>query len=215
MAAASASLAVPASTPASPPLATGPTTREDQLNAAANAAQELEEKGDWGKSLEAWLRVAKDYPEFPQGKSQLEMLLQHLYELRPPISPEAFEGMRPQITESAQLDLPMGMVLLGHNLRKENPTEALSWFSKAATKGNAMAETEIGIMMSQGGAADSAYQEASAGAFPNRDRQGRHARKNLALSRCYRTGFGVAKGPKLGSRIIARSCGGPRPDRRE
>jgi TPR repeat protein len=205
-----ASLATPAAnTPA--PLATGPMTREEQVNAAANAAQELEEKGDWGKSLEAWLRVAKDYPEFPQGKSQLEMLLQHLYELQPPISPEAFEGLRPQITESAQLDLPMAMLLLGDNLHKENPTEALSWYSKAAAKGNAMAETAIGVTMLQGGAPDSLSAKQAVGHFQTAADKGDTGGK-VALSQCYRTGFGVTKDPKRAVELLreAADAGDPK-----
>jgi len=52
-----------------------PANRQELLKSAVVAAQDDEEKGDWGKSLTAWLKVAKDYPEFAVGKNHLETLL--------------------------------------------------------------------------------------------------------------------------------------------
>ena len=114
--------------------ATGHTTsgpsRQDLLKSAAIAkAQEYEDKGDWDNSLNVWLQVAKDYPEFPVGKTHLETFLNHLRDRPSPISFDEFKGMRDQITASAQMGILSAMLLLGDNLRKPEPKAAFQWFS--------------------------------------------------------------------------------------
>ncbi len=136
--------------PATPPPATPPPppTRQDMLKAAINKAQEYEDKGDWDQSLNVWLHVAKEYPEFPVGKTHLETLLEPLRKRPNPLSPEEFQKMRPMIAEAAQLNVLAAMMLLADNIREQEPQSAFDWYTSAAGKGYAPAMTQLGLMYS-------------------------------------------------------------------
>ena len=53
--------------------------------------------------------------------------------------------MRPKISEAARMGILSAMLLLGDNLWLTEQKEAFDWYSKAAGKGNATAETALGI----------------------------------------------------------------------
>jgi serine/threonine protein kinase len=203
VAAASASTPAAQTPPPAPP-ATAAMTREDQFNAAVKAAQEVGQKGDWGKTLEGWLRVVREYPEFPEARTNLEYQLKQLYERQPPISPEDFDAIRPQVAEAAKLSLPMAMVLLGQNVSKENPSEAMKLLSEAAAQGNAMAETELGIMLSNIALDDLAKRKAVEHLRSAADKG--DARGITALGECYRKGFGVDKDPTKAAELYRKAA---------
>ena len=184
----------PSPPPATPTPATPPPTRtqEEMLRASVSAAQALEAKGDWSASLEAWLRVTREHPEYAPGKSNLETLLSHLRDRPTPITPGEFQGMRKQITEAGNLGILPAMLLLGDNLRKAEPREAFAWYSKAAEKGSATAETALGFMLSQGAGVDQPDLVKAFEHFQIAANKGDIGGK-FALGQCYRAGFGVAK----------------------
>jgi TPR repeat protein len=178
--------------PATPAPATPPPapTRVDMLKAAVASAGELEDKGDWPKSLEAWLKVAKDFPESPVGKNHLETMLNHLRDRPSPITVEEFQGMRAQILESAQLNILSAMLLIGDSLRTAEPETAAHWFSAAAEKGDPTGMVQYGLMLKKGqgvaqdmGKAFSMFQAAT----EKGDISGKYE-----LASCYLNGQGVA-----------------------
>jgi TPR repeat protein/serine/threonine protein kinase len=173
--------------PATPP--SGP-SRQELLKSAVNVAQDLEEKGNWSKSLDAWLAVAKDYPESPVGKNHLETFLNHLRDRPAPISFEEFQNMREQITESAQLGILSAMLLLGDNLRKPEPKTAFQWFASAAEKNDATGLVQYGQMLKKGEGVDAPDPVKAAVAFKAASDQGDVAGQ-YELGECYLYGRGV------------------------
>jgi serine/threonine protein kinase len=62
-----------------PPVAPPTPTRQELLKTAVAEANEFERKKDWPHAIEAWLRIAEDYPE-GTGKTRLEMLFDDFFE---------------------------------------------------------------------------------------------------------------------------------------
>ena len=181
--------AVPA-TPAPPTPPPAP-TRQELLQAAVNKAKSLEEKGDWDRSLAAWLQVAKEYPEYPVGKNHLETLLDHLRQRPSPISTQEFREMRGLIAEAAQLDVLSAMMLLADNTRDQDPTTAFNWYSAATAKGYAPAMTQLGLMLSNGAGTIAPDFPKAVQCFQAAAERGDVAGKFL-LAECYLFGKGVA-----------------------
>ena len=165
-------------------------------------AQALEEKGDWAPSLDAWLAIAREFPESQVGKVHLETLLNHLRDKPSPISFEEFTAMRGQITEAAQFDILSAMMLIGDNLRTVEPLVAFNWFSAAAAKGDAGALTQLGFLLSRNRGPVKADLVKAAECFQAAADKGDIGGK-FALGRCYLTGHGLpAKDEKRGAELL-------------
>ena len=173
--------------PATPPPAP---TRQDLLKAEVATAESLEEKGDWEKSLAAWLQVARNFPESGVGRNHLETLLDHLRARPSPISTKEFLEMRPLITEAAQVDVLSAMMLLGDNLRESEPTIAFNWYSAATAKGYAPAMTQLGLMLSNGTGTGTPDLIKAVQCFQSAADKGDAAGK-AALGECYLSGKGL------------------------
>ena len=178
-------------------------TRKDLLKVAVNAAQELEDKGDWPKSLNAWLTVNRDYPEFPVGKNHLETMLDHLRDRPSPISYPEFQTMRDQVIESAQLGILSAMLLLGDNLRVPEPKAAAHWFSMAAEKGDPVG-LAYGLMLRKGEGMDTPDKENKEKAFELFQKATDKGDPNgkLELGECYLHGMGVITDEKRGLDLV-------------
>jgi TPR repeat protein len=121
------------------------------LMAAVKSAEALEERGDWAPSLDAWLKIAHEFPESGVGKNHLETMLNRLRDRPSPISTTEFVALRAQITEAAEFNILSAMMLLGDNLRTTEPQAALKWFNAAADRGDANAMTQLGHLYAKGG----------------------------------------------------------------
>jgi len=183
--------ATPVAVPAKATAGTTPAS-EASLSRAVAAAQDLEGTGDWGKTLDAWLQIVRDHPDLQASKEHLAMLFKQLKVSKPPITFEAFQKIRPQITDAAQLDIPEAMLVLGDNLVNQDPDAARDWYLKAAGKGNAMAEYALGAMSYNEGASNPLAAADAIKHYQAAMDRG-DIRGTVALSRCYRIGFGVEK----------------------
>jgi serine/threonine protein kinase/TPR repeat protein len=180
-------------------------SRQDLLKAAANTAQDLEESGDWPKSLAAWLKVVKDFPDSPVGKNHLETMLNHLRDRPSPISFTEFQGMREQITDSAQLGILSAMLLLGDNLRTTEPKTALHWFSTASEAGDPTALVQYGLMLRRGEGVDAPDLDKAHELFQKAADKGDVSGK-FELGDCYLHGWGVATDEKRGAEMIKEAA---------
>ena len=171
------------------------------LKARLAKAQTLEEGGKWEPSLDAWLAIAREFPESPVGKNHLETLLNHLRDRPSPITFDEFTGMRPQIIEAAQLDILSAMMLIGDSLRKAEPETALSWYSIASEKGDASALTGLGFMLSKRVGVTKADLVKAAECFQAASDKGDVGGK-FALGECYLFGKGVAKDEARGIELL-------------
>jgi serine/threonine protein kinase/TPR repeat protein len=189
--------------PATPP--PGP-SRQDMLKSAVASATELEEKGEWPKSLDSWLKIAKDYPESPVGKNHLETMLNHLRDRPSPISYEEFQTMRDQIFECAQFNILSAMLLIGDNLSTREPETAAHWFSVASEKGDPTGMVQYGLRLKRGWGVpkdlDKAFSLFQA-AFDKGDVSGK-----LELAYCYLNGQGVSVDEKKAVQMLKEVADG-------
>jgi serine/threonine protein kinase/TPR repeat protein len=189
--------------PATPIPATpipGP-SRQDLLKAAVTAAQDLEEKGDWPRSLAAWMSIARDYQDFPVGRNHLETMLNHLRDRPAPISFEEFQSMRGSITEAAQMGILSAMLLIGDNLRVPEPKTAAHWYSVAADKGDTIGLVQYGLMLRKGDGVDKPDPETAFSLFQKAADSGDPNGK-LELGECYLHGIGIIADEKHGVDLI-------------
>ncbi|HSI13849.1 MAG TPA: protein kinase [Chthoniobacter sp.] len=133
--------------PSTPP---PPPSRVDMLKAAVDNANDLEEQNNWPKSLDAWMKIAKEYPESPVGKNHLETMCNHLRDRPSPISFDEFQTMRDGIFECAQFNILSAMLLIGDSLRYREPETAAHWFSIAGEKGDPVGMVQYGLMLKKG-----------------------------------------------------------------
>jgi TPR repeat protein len=173
------------------------------LMAAFDAANELENKGDWPKAIDAWLRVAKDYPDSPVGRNHLETMLNHLRDRPSPITLEEFQGIRAQIFECAQRDILAAMLLIGDTLRNQEPEIAAHWFSIAAAKGDSTGLVQYGWMLLKGEGLPADPSKAFGLFQQAADRGDISGKYHLAI--CYLNGYGVGVDAKRGV-VFAREA---------
>lgn len=183
--------------PATPP--PGP-SRQDMLKTAAITAQELEDKGDWPKSLDAWLKLAKEYPESPVGKNHLETMLNHLRDRPAPISFEEFQTMRDQIFECAQFNILSAMLLIGDNLRTREPETAAHWFAAASEKGDLTGMVQYGLMLKRGLGIPRDLEKAFT-LFQTANEKG-DVNAKLEVATCYLNGQGVGVDEKKAAAML-------------
>ncbi len=194
--------------PATPaPMTPAPPSRTDMLKASVEKAKKLEENGEWVPSLDAWMKIARDYPESGVAKNYLETLLNHLRDRPSPITFEEFSEMRGQINEAAELGILSAMLLLGDNLRKTEPKLAFKWFSAASERGDANAMTQLGFMYSKGGEIGPADFGKAAESFQAAADKG-DIGGQFALGQCYVDGLGVTKDEKRGTDLLRIAADG-------
>ncbi len=166
--------------------------RQDSLNTAVRAAQILEDKGDGSKSIEAWLPVAKDFPEAVVARDHLEKLFNGIRTRPNPITMDEFKAMRLTITEAAKLGVPAAMVLLADNLREKEAASAFNWYSAAAAKGDPPALTQLGLMLWTGAGTGSPDPAKAVKCFQDAAEKGDAAGRS-ALAECYLSGKSVPR----------------------
>ncbi len=186
---------VPSSPPRLPPVTPPlPPSRRDLASDARRAAEAFETKQQSHQALSAWLRMARDFPEFDAGRLGVELLLSHLRRRPGGLTRAEFASMRPEIGESAKLGVVSAMLILGDALRETDPKQAFAWYCTAAEGGDPLAMTQAGLMLSNGAGAPRDLGKAAAFLQMATD-QGDPAATHL-LAECYLDGKGVAKDPK-------------------
>jgi TPR repeat protein len=176
-------VATPAPAPSDP-------NRQKNLTAQVQSAQQVESKGAWPKSLEAWAQVAKDFPEARTAFDRLEALLSQLRNRANPLTKEEFKAGRPAVLQAAQLGVPSAMMLLGDDLRDQDPTSAFNWYSAASAKGHIPALTSLGVMFGSGAGTSPDFAKAVK-CFQDAAEKG-DPFGCFALAECYLTGRGVS-----------------------
>lgn len=177
-----------------PPTPTPPPTRRDLAVAARRAAEALEAKQASREALSAWLRLSRDYPEFDIGKVGIELLLNRLQRRPGGLTREEFTKMRPEIEEAARLDTLAAMMILGEELRQSDPATSFAWYCAAAEKGEPLAMTQAGLMLSSGNGTKTDLQKAFSYLTAASDKDEPNA--TAALAECYLFGLGTEKNEK-------------------
>ena len=188
----------PPPTPAPPPPA-----RRDLAIAARRAAEALEARQASREALSTWLRLAREYPEFDIGKVGLELLLNRLRRRPGGFTREEFDRLRPEIQEAAQLGTLAAMMTLGEALQQREPAASFGWFCAAAEKGDALAMTQAGLMLSSGHGTPADLPKAlyylSAAAAKD------EPNATAALAECYLFGLGTEKDEKRAFSLLQKA----------
>jgi serine/threonine protein kinase/TPR repeat protein len=168
-----------------------PPTRQQMLKTTVASAEVIEEGADWKRAIEAWLKVATQYPESEIGRVRLELLLQRLRDRPDAMTDSELELLRDVIIQAAQLDVLAAMMLLGEAMRERDPVSSFNWYSAAAAKGNAQALTQLGLMLSNGAGTEKDLAKAVICFQMAADKDDPAAK--AALAECYLYGKGVPK----------------------
>jgi TPR repeat protein/serine/threonine protein kinase len=166
-------------------------TRQDLLKAAVASAEVLESGANWKRAIEAWLKVAKQFPESEIGRVRLELLIQRLRDRSEPMNDTELEQLRSVLTEAAQLDVLAAMMLLAETLREREPATSFKWYSAAAAKGESTAMTQVGLMLSNGAGTERDLAKAVIYLQMAADKD--DAAAKAALAECFLYGKGVEK----------------------
>jgi serine/threonine protein kinase len=134
----------PAPTPPPPP------TRRELATTARQAAESLEARQANREALSAWLRMAKDFPEFDTGRVGLELLLNRLRRRPGGLTPAEFAAMQADIRPAAGMGVIAAMMILADELRPSDPAESFAWYCAAAEGGEPLAMTQAGNMLATG-----------------------------------------------------------------
>lgn len=164
-----------------------------RLNAAVAEAERIETEKDLGKSIAAWLKVAREFPNAEVGRMRLELLLDGFRLRQQNLTPAEFVRLSGPLQEAARLGVSSAMLLLAESTRETDPPAAFRWYSAAAAKGVPSALTQVGLMYSNGSGVPRDLPKAVE-YFEQAADKGDPAAK-AALAECLVTGKGVAKDP--------------------
>jgi serine/threonine protein kinase/TPR repeat protein len=154
-------------------------------------AERHEAAEHWSQAMDAYLRIARDFPESEVGKVRLELLLTKLQSGDAAVSAENFETLRDKVAEAAKLDVVTAMEIMGENLRKRDPQGSFNWWCAAAAHGRTRAMREVGLRYANGAGTDRDLVKATQW-FDMAIQAGDISAKTL-LSECYLLGKGVTK----------------------
>ena len=118
----------------------------DSYSEELTAAQQLGKNGDWQGALRDYLKLMDRYPDRPEAAKRLGNLLSEARTSQGKIDQSSFAAVKPDLTRAAEKGVIPAMLLLGQFSRETDPASALSWYEKAAEKGNVPATVETGLI---------------------------------------------------------------------
>jgi serine/threonine protein kinase len=118
----------------------------DSYSEELAAAQQLGKNGDWQGALRDYLKLMDRYPDRSEAAKRLENLLSEARTSQGKIDPSSFAAAKPDLTRAAEKGVISAMLLLGQFGRETDPAFALSWYEKAAEKGNVPAMVQTGLI---------------------------------------------------------------------
>jgi TPR repeat protein len=120
----------------------------DPVEQALSDAQSAGRNGNWDKALATYVELAERYPNRQEPRQRLANLLAEGRKNGARINEENFATLKPVLERAARLGAVPAMLILAQNLRPNQPDEALSWYEKAAQKGNPEAMVQAGLIYS-------------------------------------------------------------------
>ena len=125
-------------------------TRQDALKAALELVEARETAGDWPATLEGYAKIAADFPESEVGVVRLGIVSERLRFGENELQAADFPRLRAGLEAAAQRDVLPAMFLLAEHLQKSDPVTAFNWYCAASERGLAEADTQAGLMLSNG-----------------------------------------------------------------
>lgn len=187
-----------------PPKPTPDMSRKLALDKAVAEAKGLEAKEAWGPCLEAWVRVATDFPESGAGKTNLEAVCGTLRSRPDGLGPDFITATREPLAKAANLEVLSAMMVLAENLRRIDPQTSFQWFSRAGEKGDLEGLTQAGLMTADGKGTERSFGKAVA-MFETAASKG-HPSAKRALAECLLFGKGVEKDEPRAIKLLKEAC---------
>ncbi len=191
--------ATPAPTPQPTRVAVAPTpapttapslSRHDRFLQALEVARKVDASMPVDQ-LNAYLKLAEDFPEEDQGVSRLDSVIAVMVDEAK--SPEAklrrFQQTQNQLERAGNLGSESALMFIANQMLGTDPALALGYFRRAAEKGNSDAMVKVGNLLFRGAPGLPARPEDSARWFRAASEKGNPLAK-LALAECYHEGKG-------------------------
>jgi TPR repeat protein len=124
------------------------TPEADGVEQALNDAQSAGRNGNWDRALSTYVDLAERYPNRQEPRQRLANLLAEGRKNSARVNEENFTALKPVLERAARLGVVPAMLLVAQNLRPNQPDEALSWYEKAAQRGNSDAMVQTGLLYS-------------------------------------------------------------------
>jgi TPR repeat protein len=124
------------------------TPETDPLEQALSDAQSAGRNGSWDKALSTYVDLAERYPNRQEPRQRLANLLAEGRKNGTRVNEENFATLKPVLERAARQGVVPAMLILAQNLRPNQPDEALSWYEKAAQKGNSDGMVQAGLLYS-------------------------------------------------------------------
>jgi TPR repeat protein/tRNA A-37 threonylcarbamoyl transferase component Bud32 len=153
-------------------------------------AQTLDRNGDAAGALDAYVALARDYPEQDQGLNRVDSLVSGLRAA--PLAADADQRrgqhLRAPMERAAALGSEPAMLYLGDHLLNSDPPAAARWYARAADKGEPEAMFALGNLYFAGTGVPKQPAEASRWFARASDRG--FVRAKIYLAECYEEGKG-------------------------
>jgi TPR repeat protein/tRNA A-37 threonylcarbamoyl transferase component Bud32 len=165
-------------------------SRSDLFRDLLAQAQTLDRAGDAAGALDAYVALARDYPEQSQGLSRVDSFISGLRAA--PLAADAEqrrgEQLRALMEGAAALGSTPAMLYLGDHLLATAAPTAVKWYARAANKGEPEAMFALGNLYFDGTGVPKQPAEASRWFARASDRG--YVRAKIYLAECYEEGKG-------------------------
>jgi serine/threonine protein kinase/TPR repeat protein len=198
---------VPAATPAVTPIVTAPPTqvvvaptpkpsgtpapsRRERFQAALEEARKTE-SGSPLEQLNAYLKLAEEFPEQDQGLSRLDSVIANLIATvkTPEDRAKRFRQVKNQLDRAGYLGSESALMFLGEQVEPTDAGAAADYYKRAAEKGNTRAMVALGSLLFKGGPNLTASPNETSRWYRAASDKGDSIGKVL-LAECYRYGKG-------------------------
>lgn len=138
---------LPRQTPSAAPT---PAPTPDPAEALLQKAEDLKRQDDVAGAMALYAQAYDTSSEPETARAQMEMLAAFLRSGASKLDQKSFQDLRPALEQAAQRDVVSAQMVLAETLRPTEPSEALRWFTAAATNGQTEAMTQSGLMLASG-----------------------------------------------------------------
>lgn len=169
------------------------------------AAEALQQKDDFPGAITAFSDLVVKYPNEPQAKDKLRIVVDGLQTRFVKLSQEEKNALREPLEKAANLGVTYAQFMLGLILQPIEPAQSLKWFKEAGDNGQSEAMVQVGLMFSNGRGLDAPDLQEAFRWFT------RAANLNdpdgiTALADCYLRGQGVEKDPKRAVELLSTAA---------
>ncbi len=194
---------IPPAYPKTQPQTQQPATpvHPEEFEEKMKAAAALQDREDYAGALNAYARVAGEFPGNKQPEERMEMIAALLRSNAFSMTPAKFSALRPGLEAAADCHVVSAQMVLGEQLRDIAPAESLKYFKQAARGGQTEAMTQAGLMLSNGRGTSAPDMRLAVEWFEKASAEG-DTDAMTALAECLIHGKGIQKNPRRAAELL-------------